>query len=324
LERYNFHGGLPAWELARIYSDLGEVGLAAQYWARVGACMELNRAASAAIQGRAWQDAVTLAQAGLSACPYDGVGVDLLAQALQGTGNSIGAISLLDDALTNAPHPEPAWWITTARIQETLGDWDGALASCQRALQSTPASADAYLCMGRSLSYGKGQPEAAIPFLRRAVELDPRGNVWRYIVLGDAYLGMQDYTAAEEAYQAGAEAVPESEVPLVWLARLYLMRGNFSVAEYHLKLALARQPDSGLAHSEYGIMLQAQGRTAEAIEEIQVALEIQPDDVVTLLSLARAYESIGEHNQAVEIYKRVIYLDTNNSEAILALETLSK
>ncbi len=58
-----------------------------------------------------------------------------------------------------------------------------------------------------------------------------------------------------------------------------------------------------------------QGKDALAIKHIRYILKLKPNDVGTLLQLARLMEKRGDYSEALELYKRVIKLSPENEEA---------
>ncbi len=68
------------------------------------------------------------------------------------------------------------------------------------------------------------------------------------------------------------------------------------------------------------------GRLDDAITLFQNAIDIEPDDTITLLNLASAYELLAKKTvhraqnkeltaQALAIYKKIIDIDPNNVQA---------
>ncbi|NLA75637.1 MAG: tetratricopeptide repeat protein, partial [Deltaproteobacteria bacterium] len=69
------------------------------------------------------------------------------------------------------------------------------------------------------------------------------------------------------------------------------------------------------------------GRENEAATHIQGLLKTKPNDVPTLLQLARLYEKLGKPVDALDIYKKILDLSPDHKEAEeaylrLRLETL--
>ena len=66
------------------------------------------------------------------------------------------------------------------------------------------------------------------------------------------------------------------------------------------KDTLARNPLSFMSHTNYGYWLRSAGRTGEAVAHFEESLRIKPDNVPTLLNLARIEEETGDFARASE------------------------
>ncbi len=317
----NYRKELVAGELARELYRIGDVSQAVDYWALTQACKELNREATELVKVKAWQEALLLSNTGLAVCPYNQEGVIIAAVALHGSGRSVAAISLIDDALKESSSDAADWWLTKARIQEEVGDWDGALASCQSALEVPAAIAGASRCVGRVMLYGRDQPEAAIPWLRQSIELKP-DDVWTHITLGDSYLRINNSLDAEAAYQNGAEVAPKSGAPFVWLARLYIRHGKVGHAEVALQEALRREPNSTVGLVEFGRLSLALRQTANAISYLRRAIDLDSGNWEAQRLLAEAYFQAGDSVSALEIFREMLRREPGNNsirEAMIRL-----
>ncbi|MEW6676239.1 MAG: tetratricopeptide repeat protein, partial [Nitrospirota bacterium] len=76
------------------------------------------------------------------------------------------------------------------------------------------------------------------------------------------------------------------------------------------------------ALSNLGIIYAKMGRLEESISLFKRALNIDPDDTITLLNLGLAYEELSKSygqkdliNKAIETYQKVLELDPENAEA---------
>jgi protein O-mannosyl-transferase len=65
------------------------------------------------------------------------------------------------------------------------------------------------------------------------------------------------------------------------------------------KDTLAKNPDCFMCHTNYGYSLYTRGRVAEAIDHFEQSLRLKPDNVPTLLNLARVEEERGRLDEAI-------------------------
>ena len=70
----------------------------------------------------------------------------------------------------------------------------------------------------------------------------------------------------------------------------------------------------------------AQGRYEEAILNLQRAIKDDPDNTDTYLNLAQALEMVGQTQEALHAYRRVLTLDPHNkfaNDRVKANETIA-
>ena len=64
------------------------------------------------------------------------------------------------------------------------------------------------------------------------------------------------------------------------------------------------------------VILYKLGRNEVANEQLDRALEIEPDNVYILNSKGDVLTSLEEHDEAIEYYDRVLQIDPDNAEAL--------
>ncbi len=159
----------------------------------------------------------------------------------------------------------------------------------------------------------------ALQYFQRAIELDPNFALG-YAGLADAY-----------AEQADADLAPEKAFALSKQAALRALRINPDLAEAHVSLAnvlfysewkwadadreykraLELKPTYEEAHHSYSHYLTLAGRHAEAIEESQLLLRLDPLSSHMNSHLGLAYLKAGRFDEALAQFKKTIALDPN-------------
>lgn len=97
--------------------------------------------------------------------------------------------------------------------------------------------------------------------------------------------------------------------------------GRDADAEKEYRDALRMSPDLPEAHDHLGALLLRQGRTAEAIPELQVGAAAMPFDFRVRRSLAEAFEAIGRIDDALAVRREALDLSGGAPEDELALAT---
>ena len=82
---------------------------------------------------------------------------------------------------------------------------------------------------------------------------------------------------------------------------------------------LAKNPACFMCHTNYGHSLYARGRVAEAIEHFEASLRIKPDNVPSLLNLARVEEERGRYDEAIARLRAALDIDPTDTTVLVNL-----
>jgi protein O-mannosyl-transferase len=155
--------------------------------------------------------------------------------------------------------------------------WHDSERLWSHALTVSP-SGMAYLHVGRFKAQ-RGDLEGAARHLRRAVEINPKNDVF------------------------------QSNLALV-LAR----QGNLGEATVHFRHALEINPGDAATQNNMGITLAQQGKLDEAIQHFERALEIKPNDASGHTNLANVMLAQADMDGALKHLRRAIEIDPADAE----------
>jgi eukaryotic-like serine/threonine-protein kinase len=196
---------------------------------------------------------------------------------------------------------------TAADIRNKLGE---SLSTVQRfdtpLEQATTPSLEALRAFssGHKVQFATGSA-AAIPFFKRAVELDPNfalAHAWLGRVYGDIgeFGTSADYT--RRAYELRDRA-SEREKYLISAHFHIAVTGNLEMAEQSCKLCIQAYPRAHMPHDFLaGIIFQFEGQYEKAVEEGREAVRLEPDDPIAYATLLFNYIALNRIDEAKSTY----------------------
>jgi DNA-binding SARP family transcriptional activator len=177
----------------------------------------------------------------------------------------------------------------------------------------------------------------SISYLRQAVAMSP-DHARSWAALADAYAiaGFYDYLGPSEAFPPARDAAlraaeldPALVQPQVMLGYIALYYDwDLAAAEQHFLAAIARDPTYPVAHQWYGNMLTAAGRFAEALKEMERAVELDPLSLIGSSAIGWVHYYARDFEQCVEACRKTLELDSAfvpaNLRLALALDQLGQ
>lgn len=123
-----------------------------------------------------------------------------------------------------------------------LKQYDAAVAAARRALDFDPDFALAYSYMGMAHKEA-GDKDAALEAFQKAVTLNPDGYPWSYINLGMILTEMGRYDEAITALQHALKLLPDDSWAYTCLGRAHRLRGDTQAAVEALEKAVSLDPN---------------------------------------------------------------------------------
>jgi Flp pilus assembly protein TadD len=109
----------------------------------------------------------------------------------------------------------------------------------------------------------------------------------------------------------------------VLATQTYRQSRSFHDEETLWRDTLERSPDCFMCHTNYGHWLMTKGRDAEAVAHLEKSLSLKPDNVPTLLNLARIEEQGGLFDAASRRLHAALRYDAADTTALINLGTVS-
>jgi tetratricopeptide (TPR) repeat protein len=257
--------------------------------------------------------------------------------AAQSSGNYSEAVKLYSQLIasgTDSPEIRSNYGI----MLHLTGENRKSLEQFRLALRRNSNMAPANLFAGMA-EYDLHEYRAALPYLKRARELDPQGTP-PLLALAKVHVALREYHAANECYAHASSLDPtlaeawygvgvtdraQADELLNRATRSAIPTDSALVAEQTgrflnaaltaLNRAIELEPTSERAHLIKAEALSDAGRFTEAVSEYQAALKIDPGLTAAYLGLATGYWKEREFEQALPLLKQVLDKSPEDPEA---------
>ncbi len=163
----------------------------------------------------------------------------------------------------------------------------------------------------------RGWLDEAIKEFRTAIELDP-ASAHAHDNLATVLCEKKLWREALHEYLAAVQLEPDSATAHHNLACFLVSHGeDMGAAEY--REAIRLDPEHLDAHLSLGLTLADQGEVAEAKQEIEAAVALDPRDPLPRHELAAFHMEEGDFRAAIAQLKEVVRVEPGNAEAHLDL-----
>jgi serine/threonine protein kinase/tetratricopeptide (TPR) repeat protein len=204
----------------------------------------------------------------------------------------------------------------SAKLREKVGESLGTIEKYDTPLaEATTASLDALKAYSQGRKIGRsGDFAAAIPYLKRAIELDPKFAT-AYLALGITYGNLSEAGAANENISKAFELRERaSERERLHIEAEYYSRvtGDIDKARTTYKRWAQAYPQDFVPYVNLGVVEVATGDYDQAIKDAQEALRLSPDDSTNYGNLVSLYLVANRFDEAKSLYKEAVARKAEN------------
>lgn len=185
--------------------------------------------------------------------------------------------------------------------------YDEAWALFLSICQADRLDADARMSCG-AIAGLRGDHALAEAYCREAIGIDPKMATAHYN-LGIALRNQGRFAEARDAFLHATRLREPYAEAMDALAHAYIALCDWPSAVETLQAIIARWPNKAEMHNNLGTVLQAMGRTGEAIAAYEAALRLNPRMGVALASLGAAYQAQNDFEQAERCLRRCLEID---------------
>ncbi|MGE5344814.1 MAG: tetratricopeptide repeat protein [Acidithiobacillales bacterium] len=190
-------------------------------------------------------------------------------------------------------------------------DPDKAVKALEEAFRLDRTNAELAFFLGETY-FGEGETERAASMLRQVLAREPRhfeALVYAGVLESDA--GRRE--RALDLLKMAVQVKPDAFLPYFAVGALHALSGQLPKAEAYLKQALGIE-ENAQAYSLLGAIAYERGRITEAIDALQKAVRIDPDDEESLYQLGLCYLDRGWTQKAAERFRSALELNPNRIE----------
>ena len=163
--------------------------------------------------------------------------------------------------------------------------------------------------------------DEALISLNEVLADDPE-NAFAQLVLGSAYMGMEQYARAIDQFRKYVALVPTSSYAHQWMAICYVRLGDKDNALREAAAALAIDPRATDARILRGGVLASRGQYDEALAELRTAAETDPGKLIIRVDLAKVLVEAGKPDEGRRAYQEVLAKDARFTPALTGLGAL--
>jgi len=234
--------------------------------------------------------------------------------------DSLRAIAMYERAIARDPKYAAAWaglsdaYVMRFRFLDADPEHVAqAMEASERALQMDPDSAEAHASRGLALYISKRFEQAEREF-ETAMMLNPN-LLEAYFLYGMICSSLGNFQKAAWLYLRAAEVSPADYLPLVYLSQAYSEMGRKDderKARHRaielIERALGVNPDDARARYMGAANFAAMGDKAKAIEWANLALRSSEDEPMVYYNAACTFAVLEEHDRAIDLLERAVKL----------------
>jgi len=187
----------------------------------------------------------------------------------------------------------------------------------QAVLRENPGHSEAAVWLAR-LFLGQGEPERSIEILERTQATTGLTKPM-LILLGDAYLRVNDAAKAEESFQQALGQQKDEADAVLGLAQAAQLRGDRDAALEHLSRARkleAASPDTLFRFAQVAIRA---GLFEEANTSLRAAIKIKDDEPTYFMELGNTWLMKPDLVEAEQAFRRAVELQPESPKAQMHL-----
>lgn len=213
------------------------------------------------------------------------------------------AVSTFEKIVQQYPE-QPKLYAELAVLKGRAGDINGAITSLESALELDSNHPIANALMSE-FQLASGNTAEAVKSGKKVKSLLPESTLGDVLV-GDAHLRQNDFNLAEKSYERAYNTRPTTDVVLKY-AQVLSRAGKGKHANNILVKWLESHSEDHKVRAALGTRYYSQGKADDAIRELKVVLDAQPNNVIVLNNLSWFYKE-KDISEAINYAKKAYEL----------------
>lgn len=259
-----------------------------------------------------WSDAVAMLEDALARWPTSTALTMSLADTFAEMKHFSRAIACVQAYLSRAPN-DAVLWVNLGNLGTAAKDWAEAERAYSQGLTLQPLNLDAALGHGDAL-YRLGRTDEAIAAYRRAAALKP-DDPRTHFKLGSLLAAGPDLGEAKAILRNAIALNPANAAAYVNYAGVLHQLGRLAEAVEAARQAIGLDEGLVAAYSTLGTVLLESGQFQAAAEILRYAAELAPGEVMILIALATAENTLDNPRGAERALQRILAIEPDNLEA---------
>ena len=232
----------------------------------------------------------------------------LLAKCYLGMGFLAEAKVIIEEALESDPG-KAEYWDLMADCQLEQGDWRAAILALDNSMRAAPKKADTIYRLGMIYAH-HGETLEALRCFQGCCQLRPHhAPYWE--MKAEIHLQLEQISQASRSFEKALRLGVNPELA-ARLAYCYVHLDKIKKGIKYYELVLKHEPDHYDAICNLAAVYQNQGRSIEALNLLERAQNIYPNDAVLLNNLAYTFVHLGRTRRAIENYHSALKLAPDN------------
>ena len=178
-----------------------------------------------------------------------------------------------------------------------------------------PDEAQSYTMLSRC-NHLAGNTDKSEDYILKAVALSP-DDATVNVTAGQIFMQKQDFEAALPYVKKAVELEPSNTKSIRNLAQIYYDTGQLEESIQTYEIAIDKETDREVKADLYfnlGILYNRVGNLEEAEYNFINALDENPDDIEAVMGMAQVFESAEKWRKAEKFYRELIAIDPDNPD----------